>query len=222
MALTIRGQIPWKALLLIPAVLILALLPSWAAGRPIKELLGVYLYQASQFETITMNAPSVFALVPDSKRVFNLLYVPGIIFGAAVALLWFTLLCRSRRRFGRQLIAQAALVSMLLIPLFLPKMHDRYFFPADLLAIYVAFLEPSLFWMPMCVIGVSFLAYQPFLFERSFVSLPLLALVMLGLTAFLAFRTIGRMYALARGQVHSVDDPSIGNSGQVEGSAKPQ
>ncbi|HET6845736.1 MAG TPA: hypothetical protein VFH29_02820, partial [Anaerolineales bacterium] len=85
LALTIRGQIPWRSLLAIPVMLILAILPSWAAGRPLSALLGVYLYQASQFEFITMNAPSAFALVPETKRVFNLLYAPGILFGAAVS-----------------------------------------------------------------------------------------------------------------------------------------
>jgi Gpi18-like mannosyltransferase len=84
LAMTIRGRIPWRGLLLIPAALFLAVLPSWLAGRPLLELLGVYAYQTSQFEAITMNAPSVFALVPDTKRVFNLLYVPGVLLGRAL------------------------------------------------------------------------------------------------------------------------------------------
>ena len=80
-AMTIRGRIPWKALLLVPLVLILAMLPAWLAGRPLSELIGVYAYQASQFEALTMNAPSVFAFVPETRRVFNLLYLPGDLVG---------------------------------------------------------------------------------------------------------------------------------------------
>jgi Gpi18-like mannosyltransferase len=194
-AITIKRRIPWKALLLIPFVLFLAILPSILAGRPALELLGVYGYQASQFESLTMNAPSVFALVPDTKRVFNLLYVPGVILGAAVALLWFTLLARSRNQVEGRLLTAAALVSMLLIPLFLPKMHERYFFPADILAICLAFLEPAFFFVPIVVVGVSFFAYQPFLFDRVYVPLPILAIVLIGITAYVTYRTVSRIYA---------------------------
>ena len=195
LAMTIRGRIPRKALILIPLVLFLAILPSLLAGRPAGELLGVYAYQASQFETLTMNAPTVFALVPDTKRVFNLLYTPGVLLGAAVALLWFTLLVRSRRHLEGMLLAEAAVVSMLLIPLFLPKMHERYFFPADILAICLAFLEPALYFVPIVVVGISFFAYQPFLFDRTYVPLPILALVLIAVTAFLTHRAASRLYA---------------------------
>ena len=194
LAMTIRGRIPWKALLFIPLVLLLAVLPSWLAGRPLGELIGVYAYQASQFETITMNAPSVFALVPETRRVFNLLYLPGIVLGAGVALLWFAVLVRSSRLIEGPLVARIALVSMLLIPLFLPKMHERYFFPADVLAICIAFIAPALFFVPIVMVGVSFFSYQPFLFERSYVPLPVLAVVLTGLAAYLAFRVAAELY----------------------------
>ena len=193
-AMTLRGRIPWKALLFIPLVLVLAILPSWLAGRPLGELIGVYAYQASQFEAITMNAPSVFALVPDSRRVFNMLYVPGVIFGAGVALLWFAVLVRTRRPIDGPLIAKVALVSMLAIPLFLPKMHERYFFPADVLAICIAFIEPAMFFVPIVVVGVSFFSYQPFLFERSYVPVQVLAVVLTSVTAYVTFRVAKELH----------------------------
>ncbi len=195
LAMTLTGHIPWKAWVSIPVILVLAVLPSWVAGRPFSELLGVYVYQTSQFEFITMNAPSIFGLVPDTKRIFNLLLTPGIIFGGGVALVWFTLLVRGRNPIQGSLIAKVALATMLLIPLCLPKMHERYFFPADVLAICVAFLEPALFLVPMVVVGVSFLSYQPFLFERTYVSLPLLSVVLFGLTAYLSYQVVMQLYS---------------------------
>lgn len=189
-AMMIRGRIPWKSVFLIPVVLLAAIVPSWLAGRSLAQLLGVYAYQASQFETLTMNAPTVFALVPDTKRVFNLLFTPGVILGLGVVLLWFTVLLRSRRDIEGRLVTEVALVSMLLIPLFLPKMHERYFYPADILAICLAFLDPALFFVPIVVVGVSFFAYQPFLFDREYVPLQALALLLIGLTAYLTFRVV--------------------------------
>jgi len=194
LALLMRRRIPWRTLLYIPLVLVLAILPAWLAGRPLGDLLQVYAYQASQFEFITMNAPTVYALVPQSKRVFNLLYGPAVVMGGAIAFLWFILLLRSRRPLRGPLLVRVALVAMLVVPLFLPKMHERYFYVADLLSIAAAFLEPALFLVPTLVIGVSTFAYMPFLFEQAVIPLPLLALVLAAVTAYLLKSTIRLLY----------------------------
>jgi Gpi18-like mannosyltransferase len=43
-------------------------------------------------------------------------------------------------------------------------MHDRYFFPADILSILVAFYFPEFFYVPVVIILSSFFAYQSTLF----------------------------------------------------------
>lgn len=196
-ALVIRGNVPWKSLLWIPSILFLATVPSWAAGRPLGELLHVYAYQASQFEFITMNAPSAYAWLPDTKHVFNLLYTPGVIMGTAAAFMFFVLIVGSRRPIEGRVLLEVTLVSMLLVPLFLPKMHERYFFPADILSIAFAFLYPRFFYIPILVGGVSFLSYQPFLFERELVPLSVLAFVLISVTAFLGYHALKQLHDVA-------------------------
>ena len=197
LALLLRGNLPWRTMLLVPLMLFLAILPSWLAGRPLGQLLGVYVYQASQFEFITMNAPSIYAFLPNTKQVFNLLYVPGILMGAAAAFTWFILLFKAPRPIEGRLLLAVTLVSLLAVPLFLPKMHERYFFPADILAIALAFLYPRLYYVPILVLGVSFLSYQPFLFERDFVPLDVLALVLVSTAAMLSYHALRHLYGTA-------------------------
>ncbi|MFH1185398.1 MAG: hypothetical protein V1755_10225, partial [Chloroflexota bacterium] len=96
-----------------------------------------------------------------------------------------------------RLLLEVALVSLLAVPLFLPKMHERYFFPADVLAIALAFLYPRLYYAPILVLGVSFLSYQPFLFERDFVPLHLLALVLVSATGMLSYHALKQLYGTA-------------------------
>ena len=64
----------------------------------------------------------------------------------------------------------------MLLPFLLPKMHERYFYVADLLSIIVAFYQPSLFFVPVLMITISFFAYQPTLFGVEPVPIGLLAL----------------------------------------------
>lgn len=194
LALLTRRQFAWKCAAWVPTMLIAAILPAWMAGRPLIELLGIYAYQASQFEQITMNAPSIYAWLPNTNRVFNLLYVPGVILGASVAFIWYALLHGSRRDLTGRLLILVSLVSLVLVPLFLPKMHERYFYPADSLSVVVACLYPGLFLLPILIGGASFAAYQPFLFERSLVPLPYLTLVLVATTAVLSIRALKQLH----------------------------
>jgi Gpi18-like mannosyltransferase len=194
LALGIKGTIPWRMFLIVPAVLCLAVLPAWIAGRPIADLVGVYLFQTSQFEVITLNAASAYAWLPGSKQVFNLFYWPAVIIGVAAAFLWCALLLRSPRRLTAPLTLEVALVALLVVPFFLPKMHDRYFYPADILSIAVVFFYPQLYYIPILVGGASFLSYQPFLFERDLVPLPILSLALLVAISVLFYHSMTQLY----------------------------
>lgn len=195
LALVLKRSIAWKSILAIPLVLILALLPSWIAGRPLPELLNVYLYQASQFQSLTMNAASAYSWIPQTNEAFNLLYGPGVILGMAVAFTWFALVFRSPRALTAPQIVEVSLLACLLIPFFLPKMHERYFYPADLLAIAFAFYYPRLFYVPIFTIGASFASYQPFLFGTELVPLPILSLILLAMIGIVFRHCATQLYA---------------------------
>ena len=56
-----------------------------------------------------------------------------------------------------------AAFSALFLPLVLPKMHDRYFYLADMLCLLYGVRYPRRAAVPMLVIGASFASYMPFL-----------------------------------------------------------
>jgi Gpi18-like mannosyltransferase len=193
-ALFLRKILNWKELLLIPFVLLLSLVPSWIAGRPISDLLNVYLNQSSQFETITMNAPTIYTWVPQTKEVFNLLYVPGILLGGVMAFLLVVVIYKSQAELTPSTILELSLVSFMLIPFFLPKMHERYFFPADVISIAFAFYFPQFFFIPIMMSAVSFLSYEPYLFEQTPVPFPMLTLGLFIAVCILVRNVITNLY----------------------------
>ncbi len=193
MALWLRRDISWKPFLLVPAALLLAIVPAWLAGRPLLDLLKIYWQQAGEYEKLTMNAPSVFAWLPDSPRVFHSLYLPGLIMAAAVAWLLVWVIGRSRRLLPPDLLLELSLLTVLVVPFFLPKMHERYFFPADVLSIPFALYNPSFAWVAVAVIGVSSLSYLPFLFGISPIPLLWLATILLMVICALAYHSSGQL-----------------------------
>ena len=65
----------------------------------------------------------------------------------------------------RRLLLCAALISVA-VPFFLPHMHDRYFFPADVLSLALVFAVPQLLPIPVLVSFASLLGYHAYLLRR--------------------------------------------------------
>jgi Gpi18-like mannosyltransferase len=214
LALFLRKNISWKYFLMVPLILILALIPAWLAGRPLMELLDIYIYQASQFQLLTMNAASIYTWLPTTNQVFNLFYWPGVWAGVSTAFLLMIIVYRSPSPLSNPLILELTLVANLVIPFFLPKMHERYFFPADIISIPFAFYYPQFFYIPILVEGVSFFSYQPFLYNSALVPLPILTLIQLITIIILLYHILFQLYSpnIDFGRNISSDKGSIENA----------
>ncbi|NCE65725.1 conjugal transfer protein TraL [Pseudoflavonifractor sp. 524-17] len=131
-------------LLLFPAVYALTVLPALLLGKPLKDILGVYFQQASQYtHALVFNAPTVFSLIPHGADTTSPL-LPKLGIAAAFLLCFFVMgwlfLCRDRA--GNEAILAGAAVLALGIPFLLPYMHERYFFLADLVTLIWAARSP--------------------------------------------------------------------------------
>jgi Gpi18-like mannosyltransferase len=177
-ALWLRRRLPLWTALLVPAVYTLAMIPAWLEGRKAWDLATIYLAQSGTFHSLTRNAPNLYTWLP--QRLYALLVPAGLILMSAIGVAFLWLVWRSRARLGPELVLKLSLLSLLLTPYFLPKMHDRFFFPADVLSIAYGFYFPGQYYVPVAVSFVSFFAYQPFLFGHPLLPLRLLALIMAG------------------------------------------
>ncbi len=162
LALLLKRKLSWKPFLLIPFIYILTLVPAWIAGRNFSDLLFVYIKQSNTYHELSKHAPNFYVWFPDST--YDFLCPAGLVLGLSVAFLIIAGLMKSSRTVDRDLIVQMSFLFVLSIPYFLPKMHERYFYPADVLAIVYAFYFPKYFHVPIVVIMCSFLSYLPYLF----------------------------------------------------------
>ena len=67
-------------------------------------------------------------------------------------------------RFSPGELTQIALLFAVLEPFLLPRMHERYFYTADVLAVIYAFLCPRRWLVPIFVGAASLSSYLPFAF----------------------------------------------------------
>jgi hypothetical protein len=139
---------------------------------------------------LNMHAPSVFALLPDNSNAYQYFYPAGIIISVAVSLFFVAFVQQSSARMSPRLLVELSLASVLLIPFFLPKMHERYFFAADVISIVFAAFSPAYYYVAIGISAVSFLAYQPYLFGQGLVPMAWLALALLAILTVVLWRTV--------------------------------
>ncbi len=193
-ALFLRREIAWKYFLWVPAVMLLALVPAWLAGRSLIELLLIYPAQAGQYEQLSMHAPSAYAWLPDSGLIFSYFYPAGLVLAATVAFFYSITIYKSRTEITPEVLIVLALISVVMMPFLLPKMHERYFYVADVMSILFAFFFPRYFFVPMLMMSISFFSYQPTLFGMVPIPISLLALGVIALLAILARDASARLF----------------------------
>lgn len=130
------GRVKFRHLLLFPAGYALAILPALLLGKPLGDILGVYLNQMGEYSSLSLNAPSVFGFLPYKAQVdTNLASCLGIAAAVVLVLVLLGLLFRRRKRLTPELLLTAVAVLAIGVPFLLPHMHDRYFMLAGVITL---------------------------------------------------------------------------------------
>lgn len=165
------------------------LVPVLLLGMPLSDALSVYLEQANSYPQLTANAINLYQLVLSVEFIYFNLFAIFLAGSAVVALLYFVYLHRENLTDLGDWIYLAFLFAVI-IPFLLPRMHDRYFFLADVLSVLVFLYDRKKWYLPVVVIFSSYVTYANFLmgFEQLFsfkhLAVVLLVVILLSLKHF--------------------------------------
>jgi Gpi18-like mannosyltransferase len=138
----------------------------------------------------------------------------GLLFGAAIILLFILTMTDERGMLRRSTMIAASTLCMLVVPFVLPNMHERYFFAGNLLTIIYAFYFPAHYYVPLIASMAEFFSYGPFLFGEQWapVSLPVLAFAML-----FSIVTVARqVHASLRASGTDISALTVSNGGESD------
>ena len=176
--LAVLRRIRWQDVWVFPVGFFATLLPALIAGKPFADTISIYVKQTDSYPALEWNAPSVFRLfgTNDDFAIFNTV---GIFLAGTACAAIFYLLWQRRATLDEGQIIEAAFLFALVIPYLLPRMHDRYFFPADLLSVVCFFYDKKRWYLPVAVIGASYGAYYYYLMGANELFSPVIASVAL-------------------------------------------
>lgn len=214
------------------AAYIVTMLPALIAGRPFLDALSVYANQSmgQYYDRLSYNAPNLYLFFPmlelaSSQEFTWMRYIGGIdgegtngflnpdlmpdlqhaalyacVILALIAVLYWLM---HWREITPDMTLEFALFFAIFLPFVMPKIHERYFYLADMLSILYAARHPRRRFMPLLVAGASLMCYVPYLTRQRPIDERVLALMMLATLAIVSRDLLTRMRknraALAKG-----------------------
>lgn len=162
----IARKIKWYHLAAFPAVNVLLVLPAVLAGRGLWDALTVGLQQTDSIGLgLNYNSPSIFALFQNIVNTEAASRV-GILTAALILAMLAMVVWSFRDILNDRVLLLCAVIMSIAVPFFLPHMHDRYFFCADIMSLVLACTE---LWLTPIAIGceyASLLGYHAYLKMR--------------------------------------------------------
>ena len=163
----VSGRIKIKHIFIFPAVYIATILPAVFAGRGFWELLTLYVRNTGTIgDGLNYNASSLYSLFDFSSMTNAAAARVGVVltfFFCSGIYVWLVMKLKS---LNNKTLFGAALLFCLGVPFFLPHMHDRYFFVADILTVVLAVSSPVFTPAALAVNFGSLLGYHAYLKMR--------------------------------------------------------
>ena len=212
---------PRHALAFFGAYLV-TMLPALIAGRSFFDALSVYASQSmgQYYDRLTYNAPNLYVFFPmlefaTSQEFTWMRYLEGIHAkstntylteelmpmlqtAALYACIALTLLVviywlMHAKEITPDMTLELALFFAIFLPFVMPKIHERYFYLADMLSVLYAARRSDRRFMPLLVAGASMLSYMPYLMRARPVDVRWISLMMLAALVIVSHDLLARM-----------------------------
>ena len=190
------------------AAYVVTMLPALLAGRPFLDALSVYANQSmgQYYDRLSYNAPNLYLFFPmlefaSSQEFTWMRYIDGIdgkgtnaflnpdlmpdlqhaalyacVILVLIAVVYWLI---HWKEITPDMTLEFALLCAIFLPFVMPKIHERYFYLADMLSILYAAKYPRRRFMPLLVVGASLMCYVPYLMRQRPIDERVLALMML-------------------------------------------
>ena len=191
--LWVNKKVDLKHFLWLPVNYFLGIIPAWIAGRPLGELLTIYLSQTeAEGWSLSLKYSNLYYLIGE-KGFIEEYHSAGVWLSLAVFMIVLYYIGRKKLKINAEFILILGGFVGLLAPFFLPQMHERYSFFAEVFLILYVILKPQKFYLPVLQSLTSFMGYSIFVAQNWSLPIqymPFIALTVLFLTGYEVYKYV--------------------------------
>lgn len=149
----------------IPSAFFAVCIPVLLLGRTLSDTFLIYFEQVGYYSSINMNSPSIWAIVHKGSD--DIFMFAALCFAVILILLFTFVALVSRPIKTSADIYELCFLYAMLVPFVLPKMHERYFYIAEVLSIIYLALFKDRIKTTIAVLIIGFIAYSYYLFPSA-------------------------------------------------------
>lgn len=168
--------------LIIPAVDFIMCIPAFLMGRPIWDMIGIYLKQTNNVQHLQENCPNFYALLCDgvNESYYAMLKTFTIVLTFLILGMGYYIIIHKNVNLNNyENFIMVAIWTIFTCIMFLTSMHERYTYVMDVLTIILAAFTFRRIWLPLMCISVSMLSYCHYLFYYDALNTKVVALIYL-------------------------------------------
>ena len=177
-------KIKFKYFLTIPATIFILSIPKVLFCGDILVGFKFYTNQVGTYsDYLTLNLPNIYSIYFKNEGYSNLIQTPlkelgtiGVIFTLTLFIIIAFVVLKKKIKFDNKAIIEFALWSILICNFFLPQMHERYLFMADVIGIVYLFMNRKKFYIPLAIEMISLNGYMYLLFSGFAINLSYLSI----------------------------------------------
>lgn len=161
--LWVNKKVDLKHFLWLPFCYFMGIVPAWIAGRPLSELLTIYISQTeAEGWSLVLKYSNLYYLIGEDGFISQY-HSAGVLLTLGIFMVVLYYMGRKKLKITSEFILLLGGFVGILAPFFLPQMHERYsFFGETFLLLYVI-LKPQKFYIPVFQSLTSFMGYSIFL-----------------------------------------------------------
>ena len=161
--LWVNKKVDLKHFLWLPICYFVGIIPAWIAGKPLGELLTIYIAQTeAEGWSLALKYSNLYYLIGETGFIDEY-HSAGVWLSLAVFMIVLYYIGRKSLKINAEFVLLLGGFVGLLAPFFLPQMHERYSFFAEGFLILYALVKPKKFYLPVFQSLTSFMGYSIFL-----------------------------------------------------------
>lgn len=176
---------------LIPLTNIIMCLPAIILGRPLKDILAIYINQTGTYKQLTFNFANIYNLLPNNYELYSKI---GIVFTFLLFAIFTLFLISIKTDIDNEKLISVSLWFIIIATYFLPCMHDRYLFAGDILSVLYFINTRKNIYVPIAVNLVSILCYFRYFYGFQLYSLKYISIIYLLVIILFTINVIKEFY----------------------------